>query len=89
VTVSDNFALLAHAELMKSCDVPESNGMMTGCPNSKNVPSSTSSHSGISLTMVWLARPLLVVGALNWPLWCFTIHGGTLGDLPFLDSQHC
>jgi hypothetical protein len=43
VTVSDNFALFAHAELMKSCEAPESNGMMIGRPNSKKVPTSTSS----------------------------------------------
>jgi hypothetical protein len=36
--VSDNFALLAHAELMKSWDAPKSNKMMIGHPNSKNVP---------------------------------------------------
>jgi hypothetical protein len=35
VTVSVNFALLAHVELTKSCDAPESNRMMTGCSNSK------------------------------------------------------
>jgi hypothetical protein len=43
VTVSDNFALLAHTELMKSWDAPESNRMMTGLSNSKKVLASTSS----------------------------------------------
>jgi hypothetical protein len=53
-TISDNFALLAHAELKKSCEASESNMMMKGRPNSKNVPVSTSSPSGMSSTMVWL-----------------------------------
>jgi hypothetical protein len=35
VTVSVNFALLAHVELTKSYDAPESNRMMTGRSNSK------------------------------------------------------
>jgi hypothetical protein len=37
-TISDKFALFAHAEVMKSCEAPESNRMMIGCPNSKKVP---------------------------------------------------
>jgi hypothetical protein len=67
-TVSANFDLFAHAALMKSCDAPESNMMMIGCPNSKKVPTSTSSPSGISSTMVWLTQPLISVGALSCPL---------------------
>jgi hypothetical protein len=67
-TVSDNSALLAHVELMKPCDASESNRMMIGHPNSKKVPESTSSSSGISSTVVWLTRPLLDVGALSCPL---------------------
>jgi hypothetical protein len=65
VTVSDKFALLAHAKLMKSCEAPKSNKMMIGHLNSKEVPVSTSSPSGISLTVVWLTRPLLGVRSLN------------------------
>jgi hypothetical protein len=61
-TVRDNFDFLAHTELMKSWDVPESNRMMTRCLNSKNVPTSTSSPSGISSTVVWLTQPLLGIG---------------------------
>jgi hypothetical protein len=61
-TVSANFDLLAHATHMKSCDAPESNRMMIGLPNSKKVPTSTSSSSGISSIVVWLTRPLLGVG---------------------------
>jgi hypothetical protein len=67
-TVSDNYALLAHAELMKSWDALESNRMMTGCPNIKNVPASTSYPSRISLIVVWLTQSLLSIGALSWPL---------------------
>jgi hypothetical protein len=63
VTISDNFALLSHVELMKSWDAPESNWMMTGCPNSKKVHVSTS-PSGISSNVVWLTQSLLGVGAL-------------------------
>jgi hypothetical protein len=37
-TVSDNFALLAHAELTKSCEAPESNRMMIGLPYNKKYP---------------------------------------------------
>jgi hypothetical protein len=64
-TISDNFALFAHAELMKSCEVPESNMMMIRCPNSKKVPASTFSPSVLSSTMVWLTRLLLGIGPLN------------------------
>jgi hypothetical protein len=42
--------------------------MMIGHPNSKKVPASTSSPSGISSIVVCLTQPLLGVGALNWPL---------------------
>jgi hypothetical protein len=66
-TVSDKSSLLAHVELMKSCDAPESNRMMTGCPNSKKVLTSTS-PSGISSTVVWLTWPLLGIGAISCPL---------------------
>jgi hypothetical protein len=65
VTISDNFAFLAQFELMKSWDAPESCKMMMGCPNSKNVPISTSSLSRISSIVVWLTWPLLSVGALS------------------------
>jgi hypothetical protein len=68
VTLSANFALLAHVELMKSCEDLESNKMITRCPNSKKVLVSTSSPSGISSTVVWLIWPLLDIGALIWPL---------------------
>jgi hypothetical protein len=54
VTVSDNFALLAHAELMKSWDALESNRRMTRLPNNKKVPVSISSPLGIFSTVVWL-----------------------------------
>jgi hypothetical protein len=64
-TISDNFALFAHAELMKSRKAPESNTMMIGCPNSKKVPASTSSASRISLTMVCLTLPPLGIRSLN------------------------
>jgi hypothetical protein len=63
-TVSDNFALFAHAELMKSCEALESNRMMVGLLNSKKVPASTSSSLGISSTMVWLTWPLLSIVSL-------------------------
>jgi hypothetical protein len=52
VTISDKSTLLAHAELMKPCDAPESNMMMIGHQNSKNVLAGTSSPSGISSTVV-------------------------------------
>jgi hypothetical protein len=81
-TVSDNYALLTHVERMKPCDAPESNGMMIGCPNSKKVPASTSSPSGISLIVVRLTRPLLGVGALSYPLGRITIDVRSLGALP-------
>jgi hypothetical protein len=60
-TVSAKFDLLAHAALMMSCEAPESNRMMMGCPNSKKLPTSTS-PSGISSTVVWLTQPFLGVG---------------------------
>jgi hypothetical protein len=62
--------------------------MMTGCPNSKKVLTSTS-LSRISVTVVWLTRPLLGVGALSWPLGSIPVDVGTLGALPFLGSEHC
>jgi hypothetical protein len=46
-----NFALLAHAELIKSCDAPESNNIMMG-HSLRNIPASTSSPVGISSTVV-------------------------------------
>jgi hypothetical protein len=58
--------------------------IMIGCPNSKNVPTSTSSPSEISLTMVWLTQPLLVVGALSWPFYLFTVDDRALCALPAL-----
>jgi hypothetical protein len=86
--VSANFNLLAHATLMKSCDAPESNRMMIGRPNSKKVPTSTSSPSGISSSVVWLTRLLHGVGALIWLLYWITIDAETLGALPLLGSGH-
>jgi hypothetical protein len=35
---SHNFAFLAHVELIKSCDAPESNNMIIGHSLRKNVP---------------------------------------------------
>jgi hypothetical protein len=64
-TISGKFSLFAHAELMKSCKALESNRMMIGCPDSKKVPTSTSSPSIISLTMVWLTWLLLSIRSLN------------------------
>jgi hypothetical protein len=49
---SVNLAFLAHAELIKSCDVAESNNMMIGLSFKKNVPASTSSPMGIPSTVV-------------------------------------
>jgi hypothetical protein len=49
---SVNFALLAHAELTKSCEAPESNNIMMGCSLRKNIPVRTSSPMGISSTVV-------------------------------------
>jgi hypothetical protein len=49
---SDNFAFLAQMELIKLCDAPESNRIITGCSLRKNVPASTSSLVGISSTVV-------------------------------------
>jgi hypothetical protein len=66
--VGDTCALFAHVELMKSCKALESNRMIIGCPKSKNVPASTSSPARISLTVVWLTRLLLGIGALSCPL---------------------
>jgi hypothetical protein len=45
---SANFALLAHAKLIKSCHALESNSIMMGHSLKKNVPISTSSPVGIS-----------------------------------------
>jgi hypothetical protein len=84
VTVSDNSALLAHAEVMKSCDASESNKMMIGCPNSKKAPASTSSPSGISSIAVWLTQPLTDIGALSCPLGSITVDVLSLGALPLL-----
>jgi hypothetical protein len=88
-TVSDKFAFLAHAKLLKSWDALESNMMMIGCPKGMKVPVSTSPPSRISSTVVWLTRPVLGIGALTWPPCCITIDVGTLGALPFLGSRHC
>jgi hypothetical protein len=66
-TVSDNFALVAHTELKKSWDAPESNRMIAWRPDIKKVPISTS-PLGISLTVVRLTRPLLSIGAISCPL---------------------
>jgi hypothetical protein len=52
VETIDNLAFLAYAELVKSCDAPESNSMIIGCLLRKNVPASTSSPMGISSTVV-------------------------------------
>jgi hypothetical protein len=49
---SDNFAFIAQVELIKSCDAPESNRIITRCSLSKNVPASTSSPVGISSMVV-------------------------------------
>jgi hypothetical protein len=46
-----NLAFLAHVELLKSCDAPESNNMMIGWLFRKNVLASTSSPVGISSTV--------------------------------------
>jgi hypothetical protein len=43
---------LAHAELIKSCDAPESNNMTIGRSFKKNVLASTSSPVGIPSTVV-------------------------------------
>jgi hypothetical protein len=43
---------LAHVELIKSCDAPESNNMMIGRSFKKNVPANTSSPVGIPSTLV-------------------------------------
>jgi hypothetical protein len=43
---------LAHVELMKSCDAPESNSMIIGRSLRKNVPTSSSSLVGISSMVV-------------------------------------
>jgi hypothetical protein len=74
---------------MKSCEDLESDKMIAGHPNSKKVPISTSSPSGISSTVVWLTRPLLDIGALIWPLCQITIDVGNLGTLSFLCLGHC
>jgi hypothetical protein len=50
--ISVNFAFLAHVELIKSCDVLESNNMMIGRSFKKNVPANTSSPVGIPSTVV-------------------------------------
>jgi hypothetical protein len=47
-----NLAFLAQVELIKSCDALESNSMMIGRSLRKNIPTSTSSHVGISSTVV-------------------------------------
>jgi hypothetical protein len=39
-------------ELIKSCDAPESNRIIMGCPLRKNIPAKTSSPVGISSTVV-------------------------------------
>jgi hypothetical protein len=44
--ISVNLAFLAHVELIKSCDAPESNNMTVGRTFKKNVPASTSSPMG-------------------------------------------
>jgi hypothetical protein len=49
---SDNFALLPHVELIKSCDAPELNKIITGCSLRKNVPANTFSPMGIFSTVV-------------------------------------
>jgi hypothetical protein len=48
---SVNLAFLAYAELIKSCDAPESNNMTIG-RSFKNVLASTSSPVGIPSTVV-------------------------------------
>jgi hypothetical protein len=52
VAQSENLAFRAQAKLIKSCDTLEVNKMMMGCSNRKNIPESTSSLAGISVTMV-------------------------------------
>jgi hypothetical protein len=52
IATGDNLAFLAHVELMKSCDAPESNNMMIGRSWRWNVPMSTSSPVGISSMVV-------------------------------------
>jgi hypothetical protein len=49
---SANFALLAHAKLIKLCDAPASNNIMMEHLLRKNEPTSTSSLVGISSTVV-------------------------------------
>jgi hypothetical protein len=73
---------------MKSWEAPESNRMITGCPNSEKVPAGTSSPLGISSTVVWLTRLLLNFGALISHLCWITADVGNLGALPFLGSGH-
>jgi hypothetical protein len=53
---------------MKSCEAPESNKIITGCPNSQKIPASTSSPPGISSTVIWFTWLLLDIGALIWPM---------------------
>jgi hypothetical protein len=49
---SYNFAFLAHVELIKSHDAPESNSVFIGLSLRKNIPTSTSSPVGISSGVV-------------------------------------
>jgi hypothetical protein len=51
-----SLAFRAQVRLKKSCEAPESNNMMMGCSNKKNVPARTFSPRGISSTVVKLAR---------------------------------
>jgi hypothetical protein len=46
---SVNLALSGHAELMKSCEAPESNNTMMGCSLRKNVPA--------KLPLPWVSHP--------------------------------
>jgi hypothetical protein len=50
IWTSVNFAFLAHVELIKLCDAPESNNMIIGRSLRKNVPTSTSSSVEICST---------------------------------------
>jgi hypothetical protein len=51
--------------LIKSFVAPESNRIMSGCPNRRNVLIGTSSPSEISSAVVWLTGLVLVVGTLS------------------------
>jgi hypothetical protein len=82
VIISNNFAFLAHAELMKSCDALESTGAMTRCTNSKNVPASMEylrSWCGWHTTSCCWGPELasLLIYRWCWGSWCVALLGFT------------